>query len=159
MRPVFLLIHPVWLCSLLLPFPSVLLHGCLQSLGLIDLWRSIVWLAGIGHLQGTVRINVGKKVLLMHYSSLSERIDACAELPSLEEWCSDNCVSWYVNLNFVSPIQNGGDVFYCLSHSFVLSGHSLSVTRNVPASCYCVLLVDLNISQVGAGHSSSRKGR
>lgn len=50
-------------------FITAALHFCAaswmssESLGLTDLWRNIVWPTGIGHLQGTVRINEGKKVL------------------------------------------------------------------------------------------------
>lgn len=84
--------------------------------GLIDLWS---W--PLGQLQGIVRINEDKKVHLIQYSSLSERVDECAELPRLEEWYSDNCERLYVNLSFVFHIQHGGDVFSCLSHSSVLS--------------------------------------
>lgn len=78
----YVLITAALLCS---PSPSVLLHGCLQRVWIRltsgELHSQSVWPAGIGHLQGTVRINEGQKVLLIQYSSLSESIEVFAELP------------------------------------------------------------------------------
>lgn len=120
-------------------FIMAALHFCAaswmssESLGLSDLWRNIVWPAGIGHLQGTVRINEGKKVLLIQYSSLDERMKC---LQSCPDWTSDTVITVRDCMWIRVLFPASGMVEMCSTAYLILlpfPGCSLSVTRNVPA--------------------------